>query len=500
MEIGTGSVPEGETVLVQLLSPDHREPQAPQVVEGRKTTDEAEPEKEAAGTSTAAGSFAKILAGLLGRTAARESAAAESESAATALAAEDAGPSDSATGDSDLVRIPSGEVLANLMGNSGLDFDADTEIAGEDVAAEVGLPAFAAVALGQISGGDVPPEETADRPEPADTAANVRGAVQDRAGSTGDLPSSSGFRVGEEQAGNSDSADRTDAMRSDAVRPEAIAGQAAADNPDVRDNFAVIGNPAAGRKASVETAGIAGAVPSVDAKRVSGEDGRAEDPRARLARRGSRTANVGRAEGTETRTGTETAFKVPGVESSRAEAELSGREAGIQVRLVGENPGSRAAAGWEVRSGQSFEGLLARELHQHLNADIVREARVLLRDGNEGTIRLALKPETLGNVKIRLEMAENKISGHVVVESEEAMKAFRQELAALEREFLDSGFLEAKLSMSFSGEGGPEGRAEPGKEDGLSGRLAASRYDASALVAEEGGSVSYGTGTVNLLA
>jgi flagellar hook-length control protein FliK len=108
---------------------------------------------------------------------------------------------------------------------------------------------------------------------------------------------------------------------------------------------------------------------------------------------------------------------------------------------------------WEAKAGKAFEDMLARELHQNLNGDIVRHASIALRDGEEGTIKLALKPESLGNVKIHLEMAENKITGRIVVESEEALRAFQREIHSLEQAFKDSGFTYADLNLSMSADG-----------------------------------------------
>jgi flagellar hook-length control protein FliK len=109
--------------------------------------------------------------------------------------------------------------------------------------------------------------------------------------------------------------------------------------------------------------------------------------------------------------------------------------------------------GHEKSAGQAFGDILARELHQNLNGDIVRQASIMVRDGGEGTIRLSLKPEALGMVKIRLEMAENKITGHIIVESDEALRAFEKEIGALEQAFRDSGFEGASLDMALAGDG-----------------------------------------------
>ena len=109
---------------------------------------------------------------------------------------------------------------------------------------------------------------------------------------------------------------------------------------------------------------------------------------------------------------------------------------------------------WEARAGSAaLENMLARELHQNFNGDIVRHASMALKDGGAGTIRIALHPESLGNVKIHLEMTENKITGRIVVESTEALNAFRKELSSLEQAFRDSGFADADLNLSLTADG-----------------------------------------------
>jgi len=177
----------------------------------------------------------------------------------------------------------------------------------------------------------------------------------------------------------------------------------------------------------------------------------------------------------------------------------------VEVRLPTQNGTSSATTVWEsrpIQSSQSMENLLVRELQQHLNGDIVRQASLILREGSDGTIRLALRPESLGNVKIHLEMAENKITGFIVVESEEAMRAFEREIESMEKEFMDAGFDGAELQMSLADGGAGQGReTEDGSFTPLA--LAASRYDASSEMGENTVSVSVfvdGTGTVDVFA
>jgi flagellar hook-length control protein FliK len=154
----------------------------------------------------------------------------------------------------------------------------------------------------------------------------------------------------------------------------------------------------------------------------------------------------------------------------------------VDLKLNGGNPQNSApaeAAGGAPSGAPSFESALAREIEGNLGYNILREAQIIARSGGEGTIKLSLKPETLGNVKIRLEMAENKITGRILVESPEALRAFSRELPVLEQSFRDSGFNGASLELSLAqeGAGGQESGGQNGGDgNGADGNGAGSRY------------------------
>ena len=181
-------------------------------------------------------------------------------------------------------------------------------------------------------------------------------------------------------------------------------------------------------------------------------------------------------------TGKDGAVQIRVGAESRMPSGAGNREVTLELRLTNQGQEAPSAQNsWEAKASQAFESMLARELHQNFNNDIVRHASVMLRDNNEGTIRLALKPESLGNVKISLEMVENKITGHIVVESEEALRAFEREIASLEKAFRDSGFEGADLEMSLAADGREQQQwQETEASRSLPWQFAASRYDETA--------------------
>jgi len=132
------------------------------------------------------------------------------------------------------------------------------------------------------------------------------------------------------------------------------------------------------------------------------------------------------------------------------------------------NSEASVKTGRESSQSRILEDALARELRGNLSTDIVRDATVIVRNGGQGTIRLSLHPASLGDVKIRLEMAENKITGHIIVESSEALRAFERELPVLEKAFRDSGFSETNLDMSLAQDGANYGQQEQAQEGNYS--------------------------------
>jgi len=188
--------------------------------------------------------------------------------------------------------------------------------------------------------------------------------------------------------------------------------------------------------------------------------------------------------------------------ASRMSGQASVQEITLELRLPDHGQSSQAQTSWEAKASAAMENMLARELHQSFNGDIVRHASMVLKNGGEGLIKLNLRPDSLGNVKIHLELTDNKITGRILVESEEALNAFRKEISSLEQAFKDSGFAEANLNLSLTG--GEAGAENQELEDGFfASNKAATNYEASfeqetAPIID----VFFGrsTGTVNMLA
>jgi len=119
-----------------------------------------------------------------------------------------------------------------------------------------------------------------------------------------------------------------------------------------------------------------------------------------------------------------------------------------------------ASSSWKADSsaasarGADFQSMLAERMKDAWNGEIVKSAHIVLKDGDAGTIRLRLKPESLGNVKIELNLSDNNISGRIVVESDEAKSAFERNMNQLTDAFRQGGFDSARLEVAVGGGSG----------------------------------------------
>lgn len=79
--------------------------------------------------------------------------------------------------------------------------------------------------------------------------------------------------------------------------------------------------------------------------------------------------------------------------------------------------------------------------------EIVRSAKFLLKDNDRGEIKLILKPEKLGEVKIHLTLVDNSIGAQILVDNKEVEDAFAQTLEDLKAAFRAQGFDTSEFSV-----------------------------------------------------
>lgn len=99
--------------------------------------------------------------------------------------------------------------------------------------------------------------------------------------------------------------------------------------------------------------------------------------------------------------------------------------------------------------GSTFQEMFNQQIETSV-PEFVKAGRLVLRDNNSGSVNMILKPESLGNVKISLNVSDKVITGQITVNSKEAYEAFKENLENLKQAFQDSGFENASLNLSLA--------------------------------------------------
>lgn len=147
----------------------------------------------------------------------------------------------------------------------------------------------------------------------------------------------------------------------------------------------------------------------------------------------------------------------------------------------------------------SFSQALSEQIYRATD-DIVQAGKIVLRDNNEGTIRLSLQPANLGKVKIFLELHEGKkLSGKITVQSKEALSAFEENLSGLIESFEQNGFETSGFDISWSN-GNGENAERFMNEQKLFGFSRNYEDDLSVMPREDSAESIISYGQVNVLA
>jgi flagellar hook-length control protein FliK len=89
--------------------------------------------------------------------------------------------------------------------------------------------------------------------------------------------------------------------------------------------------------------------------------------------------------------------------------------------------------------------------------ELVKATNLILRDGG-GEIRLVLKPESLGSVRIKMHLVDNTIEGKIVVDNQAVKQVIDGNLDSLMRALRAEGFQGATLQVSVGGQNADNGR------------------------------------------
>jgi hypothetical protein len=187
-------------------------------------------------------------------------------------------------------------------------------------------------------------------------------------------------------------------------------------------------------------------------ERNSGNAERARTDKTTVPQRSDDASAVGRSEAERS---TEGNTDRHGSESGKAGPD-DGQD-GIEIRYIRTDSAKTAPSSTATETRHSF-GQLVRE---HLNPEIVRQSGLVLRNAKSGEIRLVLKPEHLGSLRVRLELDDNRITGRIIVDNSLVKETVEQNMDALMKSFRDHGFNAAALDVTVSGDRRREHAEQP---------------------------------------
>ncbi|MDC7224039.1 MAG: flagellar hook-length control protein FliK [Spirochaetales bacterium] len=135
------------------------------------------------------------------------------------------------------------------------------------------------------------------------------------------------------------------------------------------------------------------------------------------------------------------------------------------------------------------------------NKELVRKIDFILKDENQGEIKLILKPEALGNVRINLSLNENHIAGKIFVDNSSVRDIFLNNMDELTSLLKENGYEEASLEVWVGQDGRSGQEQEQNEERGEEKRLRSVKglKTLEESVPHTASAVTSGSGQINLV-
>ena len=160
------------------------------------------------------------------------------------------------------------------------------------------------------------------------------------------------------------------------------------------------------------------------------------------------------------------------------------------VRFSGEHMANSRPSAAAGRSESPFSAYV----REQLGSEVVKQTGIILKNGNRGEIRLVLKPEHLGRVRMRVELDHNRLSGKIFVDSSFVKESFEQGLEELYRAFRSNGYETGTFEVLVDGRNEGNGAGDK-RKDGLNAKTL-KQLDEAVPILEE---IDYQSELINLV-
>ncbi len=162
--------------------------------------------------------------------------------------------------------------------------------------------------------------------------------------------------------------------------------------------------------------------------------------------------------------------------SQATDTSLASKISGVKGDQIAYFGSSQAAQDAKSKPSSSDKGasLLSNEsvrtFQEILKNELVTNTRFVIRDGGSGELQIELKPESLGKLRFKVNIDNNRIDGKIFVENNNARELVEQSVQNLSDALMKEGFESVNIQVSLGGDGRRD--VEPGNGYAFTGNRA----------------------------